>query len=155
MSYRHTILILSAAVISMAPISCGSDDNEVEPPSGPTAVSEADYTVTASGLKYYDMEIGSGPMTQVGVTVDVHYTGWLTDGRLFDSSIPEGTPLSFVLGQGQVIQGWEEGLLAMQVGTRRQLVIPPDLAYGEAGAGNGAIPPNATLIFEVELLAIR
>ena len=155
MRYRRTILILSLAFVALVPISCGKDDNEVEPPSAPTAVSDADYIVTASGLKYYDMEIGNGPTPQVGVTVDVHYTGWLTDGTRFGSSIPGGTPLSFVLGSGQVIQGWEEGVLTMKVGTRRQLVVPPDLGYGDTGAGSGAIPPNATLIFEVELLVIR
>ena len=94
-------------------------------------------------------------MPQVGVTVDVHYTGWLTNGTRFGSSLTSGIPLSFVLGSGTVIQGWEEGVLTMQVGGRRQLRIPPELGYGETGAGSGAIPPNATLIFEVELLVIR
>ncbi len=121
-------------------------------PDAPTAVNEEDYTVTASGLKYYDLVEGSGDPLAPGTNVVVHYTGWLTDGTKFDSSLDRGQPFSFPLGQGRVIAGWDEGVSTMKPGTVRQLVIPPELGYGERGAGS-LIPPNATLIFEVELLA--
>lgn len=120
----------------------------------PTPVDPGDYVITASGLRYYDLVVGNGPVVENGMQVTVHYTGWLTDGRQFDSSLDFGEPLSFVIGMGQVIPGWEEGVLGMRVGGRRQLVIPPELAYGARGAG-GVIPPNATLIFEVEVLGLR
>jgi peptidylprolyl isomerase len=119
-----------------------------------TEVDEADYTVTESGLKYYDLVEGDGATPEAGQTVEVHYTGWLTDGVKFDSSVDRGQTFTFVLGTGSVIPGWDEGVSTMQVGTTRQLVIPPDLAYGAAGSP-GAIPPNATLIFEVELISVR
>jgi peptidylprolyl isomerase len=125
-----------------------------EPPEAPTAVAEDDYTVTDSGLKYYDQVLGEGPELQVGQTALVDYTGWLEDGTLFDSSIPRGQPIPVVLGQGGVIQGWQEGLQGMQVGGKRQLVIPPELAYGEQGAG-ASIPPNAVLIFEIEVVGTQ
>ncbi len=124
------------------------------PPEAPTKVDEADYTTTGSGLKYYDFEEGAGATPQKGQTVSVHYTGWLEDGTMFDSSLLRAQPFSFLVGTGQVIPGWDEGVGSMKVGGKRQLVIPADLAYGENGAG-GVIPPNATLIFEVELLDVQ
>lgn len=120
-------------------------------PEAPTAVEESAYTVTPSGLKYVDLVAGSGALPVVGKNVVVHYTGWLTDGTKFDSSLDRGQPFSFPLGQQRVIAGWDEGVASMKSGTVRQLVIPPQLGYGERGAG-GVIPANATLIFEVELL---
>lgn len=123
------------------------------PPEAPTEVSDADYTTTDSGLKYYDIEEGTGPSPQNGQVVTVHYTGWLEDGTMFDSSLLRAQPFSFPVGVGQVIPGWDEGVSTMKVGGVRQLVIPPELAYGEKGAG-GVIPANATLIFEVELLDV-
>ena len=123
-------------------------------PDAPTDVDAADLVTTESGLQYYDLETGDGAVPEVGQTVSVHYTGWLEDGTKFDSSLDRGRPFTFVLGAGQVIPGWDEGVATMKVGGKRQLVIPPDLAYGEAGAG-GVIPPNATLIFEVELLDVQ
>ncbi|MCA9973094.1 MAG: FKBP-type peptidyl-prolyl cis-trans isomerase [Anaerolineales bacterium] len=118
----------------------------------PTAVAAAAYTQTRSGLKYADLAPGDGRSPRPKHKVAVHYTGWLTDGTQFDSSHDRGQPFEFTLGAGEVIRGWDEGVASMQVGGKRQLVIPPELAYGSRGAG-GVIPPNATLIFEVTLLA--
>ncbi len=109
---------------------------------------------TTSGLQYEDVVVGQGTAPKAGQTVVVHYTGWLLDGTKFDSSRDRGEPFKFVLGQGRVIKGWDEGLSTMKVGGRRTLIIPPDLAYGARGAG-GVIPPNATLKFDVELLGIE
>lgn len=109
---------------------------------------------TPSGLAYTDEVVGNGPSPQVGQTVIVHYTGWLANGQKFDSSVDRGQPFSFVIGTGQVISGWDEGVASMKVGGKRRLIIPPALGYGARGAG-GAIPPNAQLIFEVQLLGIK
>ena len=104
-------------------------------------------------LKYEDLKEGSGDEAKKDDTVEVHYTGWLTDGKKFDSSVGK-RPFSFKLGAGDVIQGWDEGVAGMKVGGKRKLTIPPELGYGARGAG-GVIPPNATLVFEVELLKIK
>jgi FKBP-type peptidyl-prolyl cis-trans isomerase FkpA len=109
---------------------------------------------TNSGLQYEDLAEGAGAAAKSGDSVRVHYTGWLTDGTKFDSSLDRGNPFSFPLGGGRVIKGWDEGVAGMKVGGRRKLRIPPGLGYGARGAG-GVIPPNAELIFEVELLEIR
>lgn len=111
-------------------------------------------TQTASGLKYVVLKEGNGLSPKKGQSVVVHYTGWLTDGKKFDSSVDRGEPFAFRVGVGQVIRGWDEGVLSMKVGEKRKFTIPPKLAYGARGAG-GLIPPNATLVFEVELLALR
>jgi peptidylprolyl isomerase len=124
-------------------------------PDSPNEVSEEDYTTTESGLQYFDLVEGDGETAAAGMQVSVHYTGWLTDGTKFDSSLDRGTPLAFVLGNGSVIAGWDEGVTGMKVGGVRQLYIPADLAYGETGAGGGTIPPDAVLIFEVELLEVQ
>jgi peptidylprolyl isomerase len=113
----------------------------------------AKTTTTASGLKYNVIKAGKGVTPKKGEKVFVHYTGTLTNGKKFDSSRDRGEPFSFVLGEGQVIAGWDEALSTMKVGERRKLTIPPKLGYGATGAGR-VIPPNATLIFDVELLKI-
>ena len=109
---------------------------------------------TQSGLEYIEIEAGTGAQATAGKTVSVHYTGKFQDGKVFDSSIPRGEPLEFPLGKGNVIRGWDEGIALMKVGGKAQLVIPPHLAYGERGAG-GVIPPNSTLVFDVELVAVK
>jgi len=116
-------------------------------------MSDANTVTTDSGLKYVQLKEGTGATPKPGQTVSVHYTGTLENGTKFDSSRDRGKPFSFKLGAGQVIKGWDEGISNMKVGERRQLIIPPDLGYGARGAG-GVIPPNATLIFDVELLKI-
>lgn len=111
-------------------------------------------TTTASGLQYRDDAVGSGQEAKAGDHVVVHYTGMLTDGRKFDSSRDRDEPFEFPLGAGNVIRGWDEGVAGMKPGGKRRLVIPPQLGYGARGAGN-VIPPNATLVFDVELVRIR
>ncbi len=117
-------------------------------------MSDDKAVTTPSGLKYVELEEGTGATPQSGKTVVVHYTGTLEDGTKFDSSRDRGQPFSFKIGVGQVIKGWDEGLSTMKVGGRRQLIIPPELGYGSRGAG-GVIPPNATLLFDVELIDIK
>ena len=107
-----------------------------------------------SELIIEDLVAGNGATATAGMQVTVHYTGWLTDGRKFDSSVDRSDPFQFRLGAGQVIPGWDQGVAGMQIGGKRKLTIPPELAYGSRGAG-GVIPPNATLVFEVELLAVN
>ncbi len=111
-------------------------------------------TTTASGLVIEEMTLGDGAEAKAGGMVSVHYTGWLTNGSKFDSSVDRNEPFDFPLGRGHVIRGWDEGVAGMKVGGKRKLTIPPDLGYGARGAG-GVIPPNATLVFDVELLAVR
>ena len=114
---------------------------------------------TPSGLQYEDTVVGTGPSPQKGQKCVMHYTGWLwvngAKGKKFDSSVDRGDPFPFPLGMGRVIKGWDEGVASMKVGGKRTLLIPPQLAYGAGGAGGGLIPPNATLLFEVELLRVE
>ena len=125
---------------------------------GVTQAMAASKVTTASGLQYVDIKVGNGEVAKAGEQVSVHYTGWLQNpdgskGKKFDSSKDRGQPFQFALGGGQVIKGWDEGVAGMKVGGERELIIPPDLGYGPRGAG-GVIPPNATLIFDVELLGV-
>ena len=119
------------------------------------SVAEKEESIeTSSGLQYLDLVKGAGREAHVGETASVHYTGWLKDGSKFDSSLDRGQPFQFRLGAGRVIKGWDEGVVGMNIGSKRKLIIPPHLGYGKRGAGR-VIPPNATLIFEVELLDLR
>ena len=128
-----------------------------QPPKDKDTVAKDDEkpteVTTPSGLKYIDIKEGAGASPRAGQTVSVHYTGWLTNGQKFDSSKDRNEPFEFVLGRGQVIKGWDEGVAQMKIGDKVRLTIPPELGYGARGAG-GVIPPNATLIFEVELLDV-
>jgi FKBP-type peptidyl-prolyl cis-trans isomerase FkpA len=114
-----------------------------------------DGVKTESGLQYWDIVVGTGAVAKEGDRVRVHYTGWLTTGKKFDSSVDAGRPFTFALGNGEVIRGWDEGIEGMKVGGKRQLHIPPELGYGEGGSPDGAIPPNATLIFDVQVLSVQ
>lgn len=118
----------------------------------PTKVT-GDGIQTDSGLQYWDIKIGTGAVANDGDKVKVHYTGWFTSGKKFDSSVDANQPYSFTIGKNEVIKGWDEGVTGMKVGGKRQLRIPPELAYGEAGY-KSIIPPNAILIFDVQLLAV-
>jgi FKBP-type peptidyl-prolyl cis-trans isomerase len=128
------------------------------PPSGGVNAAANQVIEMPNGLKYTDTTIGHGPTATPGIKVSVHYTGWLynngTKGTKFDSSVDRGKPFEFTLGAHQVIAGWDEGVAGMKVGGKRTLIIPPELGYGARGAG-GVIPPNATLMFDVELLGVQ
>ena len=150
------LLLLVAAVALNA---CGSPENP-DALDGPVLTDDEQFTTTASGLRYRDLREGDGPTPKAGDVVEVHYTGWLTDGKQFDSSRSEGrNPIKFPLGQGKVIAGWDEGVATMRVGGHRKLVIPAELGYGDRGFieadGTVSIPPGATLVFQVELLGIQ
>ena len=157
------IALTAIAVLAVAVTAgCGgAPAEETAPPSDTGQVStppeesvpEAPASADVTELVIEDITVGTGAEATAGDNVTVHYTGWLTDGTKFDSSLDAGQPFQFALGQGQVIPGWDQGVAGMKVGGTRRLTIPPDLGYGTAGAG-GVIPPNATLIFEVELLSI-
>lgn len=123
-------------------------------PNVPTKVT-GPGTKTASGLQYWDIKVGTGATAAAGQKVKVHYTGWLTNGKKFDSSVGTGHPFEFTLGNGDVIKGWDEGVAGMKVGGKRQLHIPPDLGYGANGTPDGTIPPNAALIFDVQLIGVQ
>jgi len=127
---------------------------EMAPPTTTYGELAGDTVTTESGLKYIDAKVGEGNSPASGQTVQVHYTGYLTDGTKFDSSVDRGQPFSFQIGIGRVIKGWDEGVMTMKEGGQRRLIIPPELAYGERGAG-GVIPANATLVFDVELLKVQ
>ena len=140
---RTLIAALLAAVFPFVAPACAKEETK-----------PAAEVTTATGLKYQDLKVGTGPEAASGKIVEVHYTGWLESGTKFDSSVDRNRPLTFRLGAGDVIKGWDEGVAGMKVGGKRKLTIPPDLGYGKRGAGE-VIPPGATLIFEVELLGVR
>ena len=146
------LLVLLLLVAAVAIAAC-SDKETRSPGGGKPEVATTALTKTPSGLAYQDLVVGAGAGPTRGKAVKVHYTGWLENGTKFDSSVDRGEPFVFTIGAGEVIPGWDEGVMTMKVGGKRRLVIPPQLGYGAAGAG-GVIPPNATLIFEVELLDV-
>jgi FKBP-type peptidyl-prolyl cis-trans isomerase len=145
---RRAILTSILAVFAMAIFAQGGKVDT----SKPTPVT-GEPKKTPGGVSYWDIKVGTGATAVKGQTVTVHYTGWLTDGKKFDSSVDRGEPFPFKLGAHEVIPGWDEGVAGMKVGGKRQLKIPAELGYGARGAG-GVIPPNATLIFDVELLKV-
>ena len=131
----------------------GTPGEKKESTGGPTKVNDSDYEKTSSGLQYYDIKTGAGASPSKGSKVTVHYTGWLTNGKRFDSSVAKQKPFSFEIGKRRVIRGWDEGVMSMKVGGLRQLKVPSNLGYGSVGSPP-VIPKNATLIFEVELLEV-
>ena len=143
-------ILWSAAIVGAAALAAGTARAEEKP----ARTDEGKVVRLHDGLQYEDLKVGDGAQPKTGQTVVVHYTGWLTNGKKFDSSVDRGRPFEFALGEGHVIKGWDEGVATMKVGGKRKLTIPPELAYGSRGAG-GVIPPNATLVFDVELLGIK
>lgn len=148
---------LLASPLSWSAEDAAAPEQETAPISGAVRSNE-DYVKTGTGLQYADIKVGTGPAAHAGQKVTVHYTGWLKgrlgiQGKKFDSSRDRGEPFQFMLGAGDVIPGWDEGVQGMKVGGMRKLIVPAALGYGAKGAGD-AIPPNATLVFEVELLAL-
>jgi FKBP-type peptidyl-prolyl cis-trans isomerase len=146
------ILLLSASVL-FAQTATQKHTPAVPNTKAPTKVT-GDGVKTADGLQYWDIKVGTGQEAKNGDHIKVHYTGWLTSGKKFDSSVDAHQPFELTLGRGDVIKGWDEGIAGMKVGGKRQLRIPPDLAYGAKGYP-GVIPANATLIFDVQLLAVN
>ena len=143
-------LVLAIFIVGLAISAAAQTAHKKSAPSGPTKVT-GPSTKAPGGLEYWDIKLGTRPVAQSGQHVQVHYTGWQTNGKKFDSSRDAGRPFAFMLGAGQVIKGWDEGIAGMKAGGKRQLRIPPDLAYGPAGYPP-LIPPNSTLIFDVELI---
>ena len=147
---KTTMVLLGAlAAIALAALPASGDEKK----------GESKMQKTPSGLQYEDVRVGTGAQPKTGQTCVMHYTGWLWEngakGKKFDSSVDRGQRFEFPLGQGRVIKGWDEGIATMKVGGKRTLLIPPALGYGARGTGGGLIPPNATLLFEVELLGIK
>ena len=167
---RSTVLYGAAALLAMLALGCREGSNSQTaasssvtattntststqtPREGAAAAPAGKEMQMAGGLTYVDLKVGDGEIAEAGQNATVHYTGWLTDGTKFDSSVDRGPPFPFRLGQG-VITGWSEGVKGMRVGGKRHLTIPPDLGYGATGMGS-VIPPNATLVFDIELLAL-
>jgi len=145
------ILVLTAVFV---PAQSATRTSSVPNTNAPTKVTGPGVR-TDTGLVYWDIRVGNGEEAKEGSHVRVHYTGWLTNGKKFDSSVDAGKPFDFTIGNGEVIKGWEEGVAGMKVGGKRQLRIPPSLAYGTEGTPDGSIPPNATLIFDVHLLGVQ
>jgi FKBP-type peptidyl-prolyl cis-trans isomerase len=151
---KHTkfVAVLSIAAFLAAPVVFSADKAPMK--TSKTKETKETVITTTSGLKYTEIKEGTGASPKTGQRVSVHYTGTLKDGTKFDSSVDRGQPFEFIIGVGQVIKGWDEGVATMKVGGKRKLMIPPQLGYGASGAG-GVIPPNADLNFDVELLGIK
>ena len=160
MTMKKTMSRLFATALVAALFSAPAFADDPKPTAAPESAkkSESKMTKTPSGLQYEDTKVGTGASPKTGQTCVMNYTGWLwvdgAKGKKFDSSLDRNQPFAFPIGQGRVIKGWDEGVATMKVGGQRVLLIPPDLGYGSRGA-SGAIPPNATLLFEVELLEIK
>ena len=152
---RNTLLAitLGLGVLAASPFLHASD-NDKAAKTNKEKEKKGKRVALPSGLEYEDLKVGTGDEAKSGKTVSVHYTGWLTDGKKFDSSLDRGQPFEFTLGAHQVIAGWDEGVAGMKVGGERTMIIPAELGYGAGGAG-GVIPPNATLIFDVQLLKVQ
>ncbi len=156
-----TVSLAAAVAICVAATGCTKKDTATESSSTASNTTQTQPAAGGGGqmaqnvteLKIEDLKVGNGAEAKSGQPVTVHYTGWLTNGQKFDSSLDRGQPFKFMLGAGQVIPGWDKGVAGMKVGGKRKLTIPPNMGYGERGAG-GVIPPNATLVFEVELLGV-
>ncbi len=147
------VVVVLAAVTLWAQTSTHKTAPAARPnTTAPTKVT-GDGVKTTSGLQYWDIKVGTGAVAKDGSHVTVHYSGWLTTGKKFDSSVDAHHPFDFTIAQGDVIKGWDEGVVGMKVGGKRQLRIPPELGYG--AGGSGPIPPNATLIFDLQLLAVK
>lgn len=167
MSKKFALLVVALLVAATASLTgCAKEEPTPEPSTGttqsqtepaestPATPSTEGTAAPVTELKIEDIKVGTGAEAVAGKMVTVHYTGWLTDGTKFDSSVDRNQPFQFQLGAGMVIPGWDQGVAGMKVGGKRKLTIPPDLGYGAAGAG-GVIPPNATLVFDVELLGVQ
>jgi peptidylprolyl isomerase len=158
MTKTTTRLLSTAFAAALFAAPAFADDPKPTPAPEVAKEGVSKMTKTPSGLQYEDTKVGTGASPQKGQTCVMNYTGWLWEngakGKKFDSSLDRGTPFSFPIGQGRVIKGWDEGVATMKVGGQRVLLIPPDLGYGSRGA-SGVIPPNATLVFEVELLEVK
>ena len=156
MSLKKILILVAASVLALALVGCGkATDNPAPKPAAPDTSSSPTQDEVATDLVIEDLTVGEGAEATVGSTAVVHYTGWLADGTMFESSKDSGRPFEFSVGAGRVIAGWDQGVQGMKVGGVRKLTIPSELAYGPQGAGNGVIPPNATLVFEIELLEVK
>jgi peptidylprolyl isomerase len=157
---KASLFLSAAAAVALAILpASGSQDNAGSNKDNAEKKGDTKMTKTPSGLQYQDTVVGTGANPRTGQTCVMHYTGWLWEnsakGKKFDSSVDRGKPFEFPLGQGRVIKGWDEGVAGMKVGGKRTLLIPPELGYGARGTGGGLIPPNATLLFDVELLGVK
>jgi peptidylprolyl isomerase len=151
---KRSIAIMSIVAMAALLAAQSATPKKVASTTGPIKVSGPGVK-TDDGLRYWDIRVGNGQTAKEGSHVRVQYTGWFPDGKKFDSSVDSGKPFDFTIGNGEVIKGWEEGVTGMRVGGRRQLLIPPSLAYGAEGTPDGPVPANATLIFDIQLLGVE